>query len=177
MATNGNGPKRRKIMNKFITKMTIAASLLLTPILANAADESFSPAAICVVQPNGTLTFGSQGQISNTSASTQSAFCGVGQEQIFDGNDDAVVFYQDSTATGSLFCGAVENNSDWSSIVFGDQKWSCAVAGGCAAQNNAFTGTGTLRIADISHGGNFVTTLTCNLSPSTTVRALTLDEQ
>lgn len=159
------------------TCTTMAAALLLTPVLANAADQSFSPGAICVVQPTGSLSFGSQGQISNSSASTQSAFCGVGQEQVLDSNDDAVVYYQDSTTTGSFFCGAVENNADWSTIVFGDQKWSCVTPGGCTVANDSFTGTGFLRIGDISHGGSFITTLSCNLAPNTTLRSVTLDEQ
>lgn len=158
-------------------RASVAVAVALTSVLASAADESFSPAAIC--NWNSGLAVGSQGQLTNSGAAVASAFCGVGQEQATDANDDAVVFYNDATTTGALFCGVVENTADWSAIVFGDQKFACSTVGGCSAPPpNSFTGTGSIRLADIAHGGSMISTVTCNIpGGGSQVRAITLDEQ
>lgn len=167
--------------NQLLVRVVSIAAVALTPLLAVAGDQAFSPAAVCAVSPTGSLTFGSQGQITNPAAGAtiQSANCGLGQDNSNDSNDDLVVYYNDATSSATLFCGIVENNLDWSSVVFGDQRWACSTPGGCTVMPAAsFTGTGNIRLTDIAHGGSMISTMTCNIPGSNSqIRSIQLDEQ
>jgi hypothetical protein len=167
--------------NRILVRAACVVAVALTPLLAVAGDQAYSPAAICSVSPAGTMTFGSQGQITNPAAGamTQSANCGLGQDNLNDANDDVVIRYNDATTGGALFCGIVENNLDWSTVVFGDQRWACSTFEGCAAMPPAtFTGIGTIRLTDIAHGGTMISTMTCNIpGGSSQIRTIQLDEQ
>src|SRR5688572_15568889 len=108
---------------------SMGAALVLTSLFASAADEAFSPAAVCNVQPGSGILFGSQGQLQNSSAGNQTAVCGIGQEQIGDQNDDVIVHYHDG-GQGNLNCSVVENTANWDWVLNGDSKWGCSTPGG-----------------------------------------------
>lgn len=164
---------KNKVLGFSFASLSVIA---LSSLVAHAADQSFAAVAVCLVESNGAFVTENTG-IKNTGASSTNILCSVGQDHAADTNDDVRVYYNETSTTAGMVCGAVEYVSDHSTQTLGDFKWACSTVGGCAAQPaNSFTGTGYMNVFDISHGTGWITVISCSTPSNSSVRSLMIDE-
>lgn len=87
--------------------------------------------------------------------------CDLVRDQDMDTNDDVLVYYEDKNPGELFHCYGDIANADHSDTVLGSARYACSTVGGCTTAPASYAGQGYIRFPDITHGGNYFTTLEC----------------